>query len=262
MRAASARSRFSPASKPAGSAPTLGGVLVAAGYSVDYLALHGDPVNGVSPEYVDGGLIAHAPDALALHEAQVFFARRRDDVFMLSIGTSRDLAALPAGANPSRGLIWWMSRSRLPETVSAAQQALSLQPRIGLAAGNAGLLRQWMDWIAENGSEVVEVAVGPSVLGTFEGGDHAREFGEHRVAGGVAEGVVDDLELVQVQVAHGAQAFVLPHPIQQRVHHRRRQAPGERVELARVVAADQDRGAVSQGGLGPVAEARPRPRQR
>jgi hypothetical protein len=31
------------------------------------------------------------------------------------------------------------------------QQALSLQPRIGLAAGNTGLLRQWSDWIAANG---------------------------------------------------------------------------------------------------------------
>ncbi len=78
-------------------------------------------------EYVDGGLIAHAPDALALHEAEVFFGRRRDDVFMLSVGTTRELAALPAGGNPSRGLLWWMRRNRLPETVMGAQQALSQQ---------------------------------------------------------------------------------------------------------------------------------------
>jgi patatin-like phospholipase/acyl hydrolase len=78
-------------------------------------------------EYVDGGLIAHAPDALALHEAEVFFARRREDVFMLSVGTTRELAALPAGGNPSRGLLWWMRGNRLPETVMGAQQALSQQ---------------------------------------------------------------------------------------------------------------------------------------
>ena len=78
-------------------------------------------------EYLDGGLAAHAPDALALHEAQVFFGRRRDDVFMLSVGTTEALAALAAGGNPSRGLLWWMARSRLAETVMAAQQALSHQ---------------------------------------------------------------------------------------------------------------------------------------
>jgi patatin-like phospholipase/acyl hydrolase len=78
-------------------------------------------------EYVDGGLIAHAPDALALHEAQVFFGRRRDDVFMLSVGTTRDLTALAAGADRSRGLLFWLRRNRLPEVVMGAQQALSWQ---------------------------------------------------------------------------------------------------------------------------------------
>ena len=78
-------------------------------------------------EYLDGGFIAHAPDALAVHEAQVFFGRRRDDVFMLSVGTTQDLTALAAGGNPSRGLLWWMSRNRLSEVAMGAQQALSQQ---------------------------------------------------------------------------------------------------------------------------------------
>lgn len=78
-------------------------------------------------EYVDGGLIAHAPDAVALHEAQTFFGRRREDVFMLSVGTTRELAALPAGSAVSRGLLWWMRRNRLMETIMGAQQALSQQ---------------------------------------------------------------------------------------------------------------------------------------
>jgi len=80
-----------------------------------------------SAEYVDGGLVAHAPDALALHEAQVFFARPREDVFMLSVGTTCEPAALPAGGNPSRGLLWWMRGNRLAETVVAAQQSLAQQ---------------------------------------------------------------------------------------------------------------------------------------
>ncbi len=78
-------------------------------------------------EYVDGALIAHDPDALALHEAQVFFAKPREDVFMLSVGTTRELAALPAGGNPSRGLLWWMRGNRLAESVMAAQQSLAQQ---------------------------------------------------------------------------------------------------------------------------------------
>ena len=78
-------------------------------------------------QYLDGGLIAHAPDALAVHEAQVFFGKRRDDIFMLSVGTTRDLTALAAGGNPSRGLLYWMREARLPDVVVGAQQSLSLQ---------------------------------------------------------------------------------------------------------------------------------------
>lgn len=78
-------------------------------------------------EYLDGGFIAHAPDSLAVHEAQVFFGRRRADIFMLSVGTTLDLTALAAGGNPSRGLLWWMARNRLSEVAMGAQQALSQQ---------------------------------------------------------------------------------------------------------------------------------------
>ena len=78
-------------------------------------------------QYLDGGLIAHAPDALALHEAQVYFGKRSDDIFMLSVGTTRDLTALASGGEPSRGLLYWMRKARLPDVAVGAQQALSLQ---------------------------------------------------------------------------------------------------------------------------------------
>ncbi|MFT5446537.1 MAG: putative acylesterase/phospholipase RssA [Gammaproteobacteria bacterium] len=77
--------------------------------------------------YVDGGLIAHAPDALAVHEAQVFFGKRSDDIVLLSVGTTRDLTALAGGGNPSRGLLYWMKKARLADVVVGAQQSLSLQ---------------------------------------------------------------------------------------------------------------------------------------
>ncbi len=78
-------------------------------------------------QYLDGGLIAHAPDALALHEAQAFFGKRSDDIFMLSVGTTQDLTALAAGGNPSRGLLYWMRGTRFADVVVGAQQSLSLQ---------------------------------------------------------------------------------------------------------------------------------------
>lgn len=78
-------------------------------------------------EFLDGGLIANAPDSLALHEAEVFFARRRSDVFMLSVGTTANLAALAAGRNLSRGLLYWMGANRLVEITMSAQQELSFQ---------------------------------------------------------------------------------------------------------------------------------------
>ena len=77
--------------------------------------------------YLDGGLIANAPDALALNEATVFFAKSVVDVFMLSVGTTTDLSALAAGARRSRGLIYWLRRGRLVELAMSAQQQLSVQ---------------------------------------------------------------------------------------------------------------------------------------
>ncbi len=78
-------------------------------------------------DYVDGGLIANAPDALALNEAAAFFGKASRDVFMLSVGTTTDLAALAAGGRRSRGLLYWMRRGRLAELVMSGQQQLSAQ---------------------------------------------------------------------------------------------------------------------------------------
>lgn len=49
-------------------------------------------------QYVDGGLFANAPGLLGVHEAQTFFARQMEDVWMLSIGTMSSRFTV----NPSR----------------------------------------------------------------------------------------------------------------------------------------------------------------
>lgn len=114
-------------------------------------------------EYVDGGLVAHAPDALALHEAQVFFGRRRDDVFMLGVGTTRDLSALAAGGQRSRGLLFWMRENRLAEVVMGAQQGLA-QGQVREALGNRYLVinsprsRDQADTVAMDRSDPQAVA--------------------------------------------------------------------------------------------------------
>lgn len=78
-------------------------------------------------DYLDGGLIANAPDALALNEAAAFFGKPMHDVFMASVGTTTDLAALAAGGPRSRGMLYWMQQGRLAELVMSAQQQLSVQ---------------------------------------------------------------------------------------------------------------------------------------
>lgn len=61
---------------PTGNVPSMGGILLAEGYSAQYLAPWGHPVNGVSPEYRDGGENTAAEQAEQLgmgHDGMEFF---------------------------------------------------------------------------------------------------------------------------------------------------------------------------------------------
>jgi predicted acylesterase/phospholipase RssA len=80
-----------------------------------------------STEYLDGGTIANAPDAIALAEAGRFFGKRASDVFMLAVGTTTDLTALAAGGPVSRGLLYWLRRGRIAELYMSGQQHLAGQ---------------------------------------------------------------------------------------------------------------------------------------
>ncbi|SBV98146.1 Patatin [uncultured Alphaproteobacteria bacterium] len=75
--------------------------------------------------YMDAGVYADCPDALALHEAEHFLEQRREDVAMLSIGTMTAGFAVPPATRAEIGALAWMAKRRMIYTVLSAQQHLS-----------------------------------------------------------------------------------------------------------------------------------------
>lgn len=74
--------------------------------------------------FVDGGLVANAPDMCALHEATHFLNQDASDVTILSIGTTTTGFSLKPSLGRQLGSWNWMSRGRLFSTVVSAQQQL------------------------------------------------------------------------------------------------------------------------------------------
>ena len=58
-------------------------------------------------QYIDGGLFANAPGLLALHEAQHFLERSREEVCMVSIGTMSSRFTVDPRRNRSGGTYDW-----------------------------------------------------------------------------------------------------------------------------------------------------------
>jgi patatin-like phospholipase/acyl hydrolase len=74
--------------------------------------------------FADGGLAANSPDACAVHEAVQFAGQPRDDVFVLSIGTTSAGFGLPTSLGGRFGGAEWLQNERLVSTVFGAQQQL------------------------------------------------------------------------------------------------------------------------------------------
>jgi patatin-like phospholipase/acyl hydrolase len=73
--------------------------------------------------YADGGLFANAPDLVALHEAEHFFAVPTDSVRILSVGTTTKSYSVSFGSGRQFGIADWMEDQRLfSVTISAQQQ--------------------------------------------------------------------------------------------------------------------------------------------
>ncbi len=74
--------------------------------------------------YVDGGLMANAPDLCAVHEAVQFAGQDLKDLYVLSIGTTSTIFSLPNSIGTKLGAIGWVWNDRLLSTVMASQQQL------------------------------------------------------------------------------------------------------------------------------------------
>jgi uncharacterized protein len=75
---------------------------------------------------IDGGLIANAPDVIALAES----LRQFQDInrtYMLSVGTCGESLARPFEKNIRSGGLWWIARRKLLHLTMAAQERLAVQ---------------------------------------------------------------------------------------------------------------------------------------
>lgn len=86
------------------------------------------PTARVGPaEYIDGGVIANAPDLAALLEAEHYLGKPREHIFLMSVGTTSAEAAFASRGKLKRGLASWMRRNRLLDITMAAQQEHALE---------------------------------------------------------------------------------------------------------------------------------------
>lgn len=74
--------------------------------------------------YADGGLAANSPDVCAVHEAIHFAGQQREDVRVLSIGTTSTGFGLPKSLGVEFGQSEWVTNERLVSTVFGVQQQL------------------------------------------------------------------------------------------------------------------------------------------
>lgn len=75
--------------------------------------------------FVDGGIVANAPDLCAVHEATHFLEQSRDDVHVLSIGTTTSQFSLSHATGRKLGAVSWVRGGRLFSTMISAQQQLT-----------------------------------------------------------------------------------------------------------------------------------------
>lgn len=74
--------------------------------------------------YVDGGIVANAPDLCALHEAIHFCGQEIENIHILSVGTTSSKFSLPNSLGRDLGAFAWLRKDRLLSTVMTSQQQL------------------------------------------------------------------------------------------------------------------------------------------
>ena len=121
--------------------------------------------------FVDGGLVANAPDLCALHEATHFLGQDHSSIEILSIGTTTTGFSLKRSLGRNMGSWKWMSRGRLFSTVVSAQQQLIdyiLQHQLGRRYFRIDA-RQSEEQQADLALDVANDAARGTLLGLAEG---------------------------------------------------------------------------------------------
>jgi patatin-like phospholipase/acyl hydrolase len=75
---------------------------------------------------VDGGIIANAPDVVAIIKAMTTFGRKADEIRLLSIGTTGAASGEVYRPNRASGIVGWMMARNLFGLTVAAQQNLAV----------------------------------------------------------------------------------------------------------------------------------------
>ncbi len=84
------------------------------------------PAHRIGSElFADGGMFANSPDMIAMHEAEMFLGVRRDDIHVLSVGTTTTDFAMSNSLDPNMGVMGWMKNQRLTDVMIGSQQALT-----------------------------------------------------------------------------------------------------------------------------------------
>lgn len=74
--------------------------------------------------FIDGGVVANAPDLCAVHEAVQFLDQKIEDISVMSIGTTTSKFSLPTSAGRNFGQRDWLENHRLSSTIISSQQQL------------------------------------------------------------------------------------------------------------------------------------------
>lgn len=83
------------------------------------------PAHRIGDElFADGGMFANSPDMIAMHEAEMFLGARREDMHVLSVGTTTTDFAMSSSLDPDMGVMGWMQNQRLTDVMIGSQQAL------------------------------------------------------------------------------------------------------------------------------------------
>lgn len=78
-------------------------------------------------EYVDGGLFANNPAIIGLHETEIFFKKKIEDIYLLSIGTLSGQKSMNPSTNKRGGLTDWGEGNLLNSATNIIDLTISVQ---------------------------------------------------------------------------------------------------------------------------------------